>query len=145
MLEVTSIYIYEYFNFHKFSLLQAVQGCLNLKALDLSGILQNTDLVAFAQHNITLFNLETLKLAYNKVTSIKQVIVIGAPKLRNLDLAQNLITTIDSEIVHKYQGLVSLNVQENKLTSLASLDNLDSLQILRAASNKITSSSVAIS
>ena len=54
------------------------------------------------------------------------------------DLAKNHITTIDNEIGDKYPSLISLNVQENELTSLTGLDNLDFLQILCAASNKVT-------
>ena len=82
-LQVISITIYEHIDY-EFSLFQAVQGCSHLKELDLSGILQNTDLVAFACHNITLSNLEILKLEFNELTSVNQVFVIGALKLRSL-------------------------------------------------------------
>ena len=137
-LEVISILYYGYFNYYRFSLYAAVQGCSNLKLLDLSGILQNTHLVDFTHMNITSFSLETLILAFNKLTSVKQVFVIDAPELKNLDVAENLLTTIDDDIAHKYPGLISLNVQNNKLKSLVGLEHLAFLQIINASANEIT-------
>ena len=73
-LEMMSVSYYGYFDYVQFSLYAAIQGCSNLKELDLSGILHiNTHLVDFTNLNITLFSLETLRLAFNKLTSVKQV------------------------------------------------------------------------
>ena len=136
-LKVLSISFYAEANV-KFQLLEAVQGFSNLKELDLSGILQCINLVDFNHLNITLSNLETFKLAYNKLTSVKLIFFINTPKLKNLDLAENLLTTVDSEIAHKYPCLVSLSLQDNELTSLSGLENLALLLNLNAAGNKIT-------
>ena len=121
-----------------FPLLEAIQGCTILKELDLSGVLQNTNLVDFKHLNITLYKLETLKLARNEIASMKLFFFINAPKLKHLDLAGNSMKTIDSEIPDKYPGLIYLSVQENKLTSLSGLKHFNSLQNLKASSNKIT-------
>ena len=137
-LEVISILYDKKFDFSEFSLYAAIQGCSNLKELELSGILQNTDLVDFAHQNITLFRLETLRLAFNKLTSVKKVFVIGAPKLKHLDVAENLLTIIDDDIAHKYPDLISLNVQDNKLQSLDGLEHLTFLQKVNASGNEIT-------
>ena len=135
-LEVTSISLYEHYYYFKFPLLQAIQGCYYLKELDLSGI---SVIFNDIQHlNITLFSLETFKLAYSKLTSVTLVFLISAPKLKHLDLAGNLLTTIDSEIAHRYPGLNSINLCNNKLTSLSGLEYLTLLQDIKAARNEIT-------
>ena len=137
-LEVISITYDKYLVYFGFLLYEAIQGCSNLKGLDLSGILQNTNLLDFKSLNITFFSLETLKLAFNKLTSVKQVFVIGAPKLTHLDVAENLLTTIDDDIAHKYPDLTNLNVQDNRLQSLVGLEHLAFLQKISASGNKIT-------
>ena len=88
--------------------------------------------------NITLFKLEILTLARNKIISVELFFFINAPKLTYLDLTENSIKTIDSEIAKKYPSLIYLNVQENELTSLSGLEHLNFLQHLKAHSNKIT-------
>ena len=137
-LEVISISYYGYFDNYQFSLYRAAQGCFNLKELDLSGMLQNTHLDIFSNLNITLFSLRTLKLTFNKLTSVKEVFVIRAPKLKHLDLAENFLTTIDDDIAYKYPDLISLNVQDNKLKSLVGLEHLTFLQKLNASGNEVT-------
>ena len=137
-LEVIAISYNKHFDYHDFSLSEAVQGCSSLKELDLSGILQNTDLHEFTNLNITLFSLETLKLAFNKLTSVKQIFVISAPKLKHLDVAENLVATIDGDIAHRYPGLIILNIQDNKLQSLFGLEHLTFLQIINASGKEIT-------
>ena len=121
-----------------FPLLQAVQGCLNLKELDLSGVLQNTNLVDFKHLNITVSKLKTLTLASNKITLMKVFFFINAPRLAHLDLAENSIKTIDSDLANKYPGLIYLNMQDNELISLTGLEQLQFLQNLKAGSNMIT-------
>ena len=120
-----------------FPLGEAVQGCTFLKKLDLSGVLQNTNLADFKHLNITMFNLETLRLARNEIMSVKLFFFINAPTLKHLDVAGNDIKTIDSEIANKYSCLINLNMQDNELTSLSGLQHLTSLQNLNAASNEI--------
>ena len=112
-LKVISISHNKKFDLHRFLLYEAVQGCSNVKELDLSGILQNTHVDDFIHLNITLFSLETLNLAFNKLTSVKQVFVISAPHLKHLDVAENLLTTIDDDTAYKFPELISLNVQNN--------------------------------
>ena len=137
-LEVISISYNKKFDYRRFLLYEAVQGCFNLTELDISGILQHTHLDDFTHLNMTLFSLETLKLAFNKLTSVKEVFVIGALKLKHIDVAENLLTTINGEIAHKYPGLISLNVQDNELQSLVSLEQLSFLQKINASGNEIT-------
>ena len=125
-------------DFQSFPLHQAVQGCTNLKELDLSGVLQNTNLIDFMHLNITMSKLETLTLASNKLRSVEVFFFINAPKLAYLDLTGNSIKKIGSEIANKYPDLIYLNVQDNDLTSLSGLEHLTFLQNLKAGSNKIT-------
>ena len=138
-LEVISISYYGYFDYYQFSLSAAIQGCSHLKELNLSGVLQNTHLFDFTHRNITCSRLGTLKLAFNKLTSVKQVFVISAPKLKHLDVAENFLTTIDDDIAHKYPDLIHLNVQDNNLQSLVGLEHLAFLQKINASGNEITS------
>ena len=121
-----------------FPLLRAIQGCSNLEELDLSGMLKNTKLVTFKYLNITLSKLETATLARNKLSSVKLIFFINAPKLKYLDLRGNSIKTIDSEIANKYPGLTYLHLQENELTSLSGLEQLTFLENLKAGLNKIS-------
>ena len=127
----------------KASLLKALQlqTCFFLKELDLSGVVikhNSVDFDSLNMLNVTISNLEILKLTQNKLSSIKLIFFIKAPKLANLDLAENQITTIDSEIADKYPGLITLNVQDNEIASLSGLKQLAFLQNLYAAGNKIT-------
>ena len=121
-----------------FPLLDTVQGCSNLKELDLSGTLRVVNLVDFQHLNISIPSLRKLKLAQNKLTSIKLIFFIYAPNLANLNLAGNLLETIDGELAYRYSGLVNLNVQNNELASLSGLQHLVFLQNLNAAGNQIT-------
>ena len=121
-----------------FPLLEAIQGCFNLKKLDLPGVLQNTNLVDFKNLNITMSKLETLTLARNKLLSVKLFFFISAPKLTHLDLAENSIKTIVIEIAYEYPDLTTLNIPDNELTSLSGLQHFTFLQNLKAGSNKIT-------
>ena len=127
-----------YSDFVDFPLLDAIQGCSDLKELDLSGTLQNTNLVDFRHVNITISELKTLTLIRNKLTSLKLFFFISAPKLTHLNLARNKLKTIDSEIVNNYPRLMNLNIKDNELTSLSGLEHLIFLQNLIAATNKIT-------
>ena len=94
--------------------------------------------VDFDGLNVTISNLETLKLARNKLSLLKQIFFIKAPTLRYLDVSENLIASIDHDIAKIYPGLVILNVQDNDLTTLSGLESLDFLQNLYAAGNRIT-------
>ena len=110
----------------KASLLKALQmqTCSYLKELDLSGVVvqhNSVDFDSLNMLNVTISNLDILKLTRNKLSSIKLIFFIIASKLANLDLAENKITTIDSEIADKYPGLITLNVQGNEIASLSGI------------------------
>ena len=136
VLSMPSSYVY---SVTIFPLPMAIEGCRYMKELDLSSTLQNINLDIYKDRNITMYDLDSLTLAHNKLTSITQFFFISAPQLRNLDLAQNLLTTVDNEIVYHYPDLVSLNVQDNQLQSLSGLEHLPFLHYVNAASNEITS------
>ena len=121
-----------------FPLIEAIEGCRNLEDLELSGTLQNTNLVDFKLLKTNMSKLEKLTLARNKITSVKLFFFINAPKLKYLDLTSNLLNAIDREIANEYPGLIYLNIQDNELTSLSGLQHLNFLQSLNASTNKIT-------
>ena len=121
-----------------FPLLEAIQRCNNLKELELSGTLQNTNFVDFKHLNINISTLEILTLTRNKITSVTLFFFIDAPKLKYLNLAMNRLKAIDSKIANEFPDLIYLNIQDNELTSLSGIKHFAFLQNLNAATNKIT-------
>ena len=115
-----------------------LQACSYLKGLDLSGALSMLNSFNVESFNINISNLETLNLARNKLSNMKLIFFIKAPKLVDLDLSDNRLTTIDSDISHEYPYLVILNVNNNELASLFGLQQLTFLQNFSAANNEIT-------
>ena len=115
-----------------------LQSCASLKKLEMSDTLYELKSLDKKYVNMTIPTLEILKLAGNKLSSMKLIFFIEAPKLTELDLSENTITSIDEEIADKYPSLISLNVQDNEIASLSGLEDLVFLQKLSAAWNKIT-------
>ena len=89
-----------------FPLLEAVQGCSDLKELDFSGTLQKNNFVEFVHVNVTLPKLETMILAKNKLSLLKMIFFIKVANLKYLDLAENSVKAIDSDKADKYPGLI---------------------------------------
>ena len=115
-----------------------LQSCASLKELEMSNTLHELHSLDRKNINMTIPTLKILKLARNKLSSMKQIFFIEAPKLAELDLSENIITSIEKEISDKFPRLISLNVQCNVIASLSGLENLVFLQNLSAATNKIT-------
>ena len=115
----------------------ALEKCCCLKELDMSGSVQNINFDELVHLNITIQNLDTLKMARNKLSSVTQMFFLRAPNLRDMFLSENLIVFIDSGIVAAYPQLISLDVRDNALVSLSGLEHLNHLQNLFAAGNQI--------
>ena len=116
----------------------ALHMCSTLKELDLSGSIDNINSVDLELAVVNISSLHTLKMAKNKLTSVKQILFIKAPKLTTLDLSGNQIEEIDTKIVFAFPNIRNLNVEDIILTSISGVDNLKFLQTLYAAGNQIT-------
>ena len=116
----------------------ALHKCSHLFHLDLSGSVQNIASLDLDNLSINMSTLNTLKMARNQMTSIKQVIFLKAPMLETLNLSYNSIKSIDVDIAMAYPNLRSLNVDGNVLESISELQHLYFLQYLSAAQNQLT-------
>ena len=120
----------------------AFHECTLLKALDLSGSVKSINSLDLMDTNISIPNLEDLKLARNELTSIQQIFFIKSPNLTSLNLSKNQIKNIDSAIAHVFKRLVHLSIDDNALVSLSGLEHLNFLKHLNAARNQITEISI---
>ena len=117
----------------------ALEKCCCLRELDISGSLHNINFDQLVHLKITIQNLDTLKMARNKLSSVRQVFFLNAPNITSINVAENEIVSIDNGIATAYPRLVSLNVRNNALTSLSGLEHLSFLETLLAAGNQFTS------
>ena len=113
----------------------ALQQC---SQLNLSGSAESAVSLTLDLPEIKIPSLLTLKMAWNYVESMKQILFIKAPKLETLDLSGNQIEVIDIEMHIVYPEIRNLNLDNNGLTSLNGLEQLIFLKQLSAADNQVT-------
>ena len=116
----------------------SLNECNSLKELDISGSIEDIDLLDLKNTSISIPTLEDLASARNKLKSVAQILFIKAPNLTLLNLTDNQITTIDSSIANAFTRLIYLSIDGNALTSLSGLEDLTHLEHLSAARNLIT-------
>ena len=112
--------------------------CSSLRVLSLSHFESEINSFDEKHLNLTFPFLHTLKLIQNKVTSVKPILSITAPRLRILDISRNLIKAIDIEIGHVFPNLTHLNIADNAVVSLSGFEKCRFLEYLNAARNQIT-------
>ena len=132
------VVVITYSRFEKFPSDLALHKCPHLFHLDFTGSVINLASLDLDNLKISISTLNTLKMARNKVTSMKQIF-IQAPMLTTLDLCNNLIKSIDADIAMAFPNLKDLHLDDNGLESIAGLEGLSFLQYLSAARNQITS------
>ena len=115
----------------------ALYKCSNLRVLSLSNFERDVNSFDAKHWNISFPFLHTLKITQNKVTSIKPILEIKAPKLVTLDISNNLITMIDIKIAEVFPNLIYLNIADNDIVSLSGFENLKFLQYFNASGNQI--------
>jgi len=113
----------------------------NLKVLDLSH-----NLITTLGGSFHFPNLETLKLADNKLTAIEPVLFGSfGPKMLRLDLSQNQLTSVPSELFSANPHLQELKMSANKLSIIGEeIGLLKNLEVLELQENIIKSVSPAI-
>ena len=112
--------------------------CSNLRVLSLSYFISRIYSFNEKHLNLTFPFLHTLKIRQNKVTSVKPILSIKAPKLKILDISGNFIKTIDIGIGQVFPNIIHLNISDNAVVSLSGLENLKFLQYLNVARNQIS-------
>ena len=122
----------------------ALHKCTNLRVLSMSCFQSDTNSLDEKHLNITFPFMHTLKIIQNKMTSVKLILSIKAPKLKILDISSNSIKVIDIEIGQKFPNLTHLNISDNAVVSLSGLENCKLLEHLNAAVNQITVVSAGI-
>ena len=116
----------------------ALHKCPNLRVLSLSRFKSYINSFDEKHLNITFSFLHTLKITQNKVTLVKPILSIKAPKLKILDISSNSIKTIDIVIGQVFPNLIHLVIADNAIVSLSGLENCKFLEYLNAAGNQIT-------
>ena len=114
-------------------------SCINLKELDISGCLKNTNFKETKQTQIYAPNLQRLHAARNDLETLKQLeSIFNVSSLLYLDISGNVIDHIDIVQAASFlQHLEYLDVTNNDLQSLQFLEKIPSLRTLKAGSNKI--------
>ena len=130
------------FNFQPFEddIVANVLGneCPYLTNLDISGTFSDNKAFHKSQLAINLTNLQTLSIAHNEITNIKQIIFMKTPQLKELDLSYNKIVALEMHHVPFLGSLQNVNLEGNLLVSLDGTEILASLDTLLAAKNQIT-------
>ena len=116
----------------------ALHYCSNLRILSLSRFRSAINSFDEKHLNVTFLFMNTLKITQNKVTSVRPILSIKAPKLTILDISGNLIKKIEIETVQAFPNLIHLNIADNAVVSLTGLENGKFLEYLNAAGNQIT-------
>ena len=116
----------------------ALQNCLQLERLDLSGTMEKNVLLDSNPLYTNMSTLVVLKMARNFLQSVKQIYFINAPMLFSLDLSDNQIETIDNEFASVYPEIIYLYLNGNGLSSFAGLEHFTFLRHLGAADIQIS-------
>lgn len=84
-----------------------------------------------------LLNLEELKLSHNQLTNITSFTFSSLNNLSYLDLSYNFLSVVDDTSFSSMNKLTQLILSNNLLTSIPTLQNLQTLQLLVLCYNKI--------
>ena len=116
----------------------ALNECISLRQLDLSGSVSSIDSLDVKHTDISIPSLNDLTFSRNELTSIEQILFIKAPNLTSLKLSDNQIKVIGIAVAHAFKHLIYLSIDGNDLLSLSGLEHLTFLKYLNVSRNQIT-------